>query len=226
MGRAHLLADLSHVSDWIFDLDNTLYPAHVNLFEQVDVRMKTYIAKLLNMDVDAAFKIQKDYYHRYGTTLKGLMLEHQVEPHDFLHYVHDIDHAPLEPDPALGEALALLNGRKFILTNGSVTHAKNVIARLGIPEHFEDIFDIVAAQFEPKPQQATYEAFVARNAISCEKAVMFEDLPQNLEAPKTLGMATVLVVERGADKRAAKAAHIDLVIDDLTGFLADFTAKA
>lgn len=218
------MSDLSHIDSWIFDLDNTLYPAHVNLFEQVDVRMKTYIAKLLNLPVEEAFRIQKDYYHRYGTTLKGLMLEHHIEPHDFLDYVHDIDHAPLEPDPALGEALANLKGRKFILTNGSETHARNVIGKLGIPHHFEDIFDIVAARFEPKPQQSTYEAFVARNTIAPETAIMFEDLPQNLEAPKALGMATVLVVERGANKKAASANHIDMVIDDLTAFLADFTA--
>lgn len=212
----------SHINAWIFDLDNTLYPPHVNLFEKVDVRMKTYISNLLGLPLDEAFRVQKEYYHRYGTTLKGLMLEHEIDPHDFLSYVHDIDHSPLEPDPALGEALANLPGRKFILTNGSVTHAQNIIARLGIPQHFEDIYDIVAADFEPKPSRRPYEHFVARNGVDASKAIMFEDLPQNLEAPKALGMATVLVTPRGEATSTKKAAHIDVVTDDLTAFLADY----
>ena len=213
---------LSHIDTWVFDLDNTLYPPHINLFDKVDVRMKTYISRLLGLPVDEAFRVQKDYYHRYGTTLKGLMLEHEVDPHDFLQYVHDIDHSPLEPDPALGEALANLPGRKFILTNGSVTHARNIIDRLAIPHHFEDIYDIIAAEFEPKPSRLTYERFISRHDVAASTSVMFEDLPQNLEAPKALGMTTVLVIPRGEAREGHKAAHIDFVVDDLTAFLADY----
>src|SRR5690606_7433055 len=124
---------------WIFDLDNTLYPHHTNLFAQVDVRIREYVERLLGLPPEAAQKLQKDYYRRYGTTLRGLMQEHAISPDDFLEYVHDIDHSPIEPNPKLAAAIKALPGRKFIFTNGSRRHAEKVGERLGFTDHFEDI---------------------------------------------------------------------------------------
>ena len=221
------------VESWIFDLDNTLYPPRSNLFAQVDQRMGEFISRLLDVDRLEAKRIQKAYYRDYGTTLRGLMSEHGVDPHAFLAYVHDIDHSPIAADPALGSALSLLPGRKFVLTNGSRAHAQAVLSRLGIEEHFEDLFDIVAAEFEPKPARAPYERFLDRFGISADRSAMFEDLPRNLEIPHTLGMRTVLVVGETADGpdhrqawerlpwegEAADQPHIHHVVDDLADFL-------
>jgi len=232
-GRFASRADsFTEIDTWIFDLDNTLYPPHSNLFAQVDQRMGAFIADLLGIDVVEAKRLQKDYYRDYGTTLRGLMTVHGIDPHDFLAFVHDIDHSPIEPDPALGSALSLLEGRKFVLTNGSRAHAEKIIGKLGIEGHFEDLFDIIAADFEPKPARPPYDRFVARHGIDPARAAMFEDLPRNLTVPKTLGMQTVLVVARQevsdetADFRqrwevdVEEPGTIDHVTDDLADFLA------
>ena len=141
------------VETWVFDLDNTLYPHHLNLWQQVDERIRDYIADFLKVPHDEAFRLQKDYYRRYGTTMRGMMTEHGLSPDDYLDFVHQIDHSPLEPNPALGAALEKLPGRKLILTNGTRKHADAVMRRLNVHEHFEDIFDIVAAELEPKPSR-------------------------------------------------------------------------
>jgi putative hydrolase of the HAD superfamily len=215
------------VETWVFDLDNTLYPHHLNLWQQVDVRIRDYIADFLKVPHEQAFKIQKDYYKRYGTTMRGLMTEHGLEPDDYLDFVHKIDHSPLEPNPALGAALEQLPGRKLILTNGTRKHADAVMKRLAVHEHFEDIFDIVAAELEPKPSPRTYQRFLERHDVDPAKAAMFEDLARNLEAPHALGMTTVLVVpeaqrevfREGWELEGRDAAHVDHLTDDLTGFL-------
>jgi putative hydrolase of the HAD superfamily len=219
--------DFSAVETWVFDLDNTLYPLHTNLWRQVDLRIRDYVAQFLKVSEDDAFRIQKDYYLRYGTTMRGLMSEHGADPDDYLAFVHAIDHSPLEPNPALGRAIAALPGRKLILTNGTVAHAHAILERLGIGEHFEDIFDIVAAELEPKPAAQTYAKFLARHAVDAERAAMFEDLARNLEEPHRLGMTTVFVVPP-ADKTVIRqpweaegrdAPFVDHVTDDLTGFI-------
>jgi len=225
---AALRAAFAGVEAWIFDLDNTLYPAHTNLFAQVSERITRYVASRFDLGDEAAYALQKDYYKRYGTTLHGLMVEHDIDPHDFLHKVHDIDHSPLEPDPALGAALAELPGRKFVLTNGSRGHAEGVTRALGIDAHFEDMFGIVEANFEPKPARAPYDTFIARNGIEPTRAVMFEDMARNLDVPKALGMRTVLVTGEGLDTAEWRGAwenegqdadHVDFVTDDLADFL-------
>lgn len=217
----------SHVTTWIFDLDNTLYPHHLNLWQQVDERIRDYIATFLGMSHDDAFRLQKDYYRRYGTSMRGLMTEHGMKPDEFLDFVHQIDHSPLEPNPALGGALERLPGRKLILTNGTRKHADAVMRRLDIHGHFEDVFDIVAAELEPKPSQRTYERFLARHDVDPANAAMFEDLARNLTVPHALGMTTVLVVPEGTrevfredwELEGRDAAHVDYVTDDLSGFL-------
>src|SRR6185312_7841836 len=183
--------NFGHVETWVFDLDNTLYPHHLNLWQQVDDRIRAFIADFLKVPGEQAFAIQKDYYKRYGTTMRGLMTEHNLKPDDYLEFVHKIDHSPLTPNPALGDAIEKLPGRKLILTNGTRKHADAVMKKLAVHEHFEDVFDIVAAELEPKPSQKTYERFLTLHDVDPHKAAMFEDLARNLEAPHALGMTTV-----------------------------------
>ncbi len=223
----------AHVETWVFDLDNTLYPHHVNLWQQVDVRIRDFVAQYLNVPKDEAFKIQKDYYKRYGTTMRGMMTEHGLKADDFLAYVHQIDHSPLEPNPAMGAAIEKLPGRKLILTNGSRAHAGAVLERLGIATNFEDVFDIVAAELEPKPARQTYMKFLKLHGVDPSKAAMFEDLARNLVTPHDLGMTTVLVVPDGTknvvredwELEGRDAAYVDHITDNLTGFLAAIKAS-
>jgi len=222
------------VETWVFDLDNTLYPHHLNLWQQVDERIRAYVVDLLKVSKDEAFRLQKDYYKRYGTTMRGLMTEHGMKPDDYLEFVHRIDHSPLTPNPALGLALEKLAGRKLILTNGTRKHAEAVMQRLEIDRHFEDVFDIAAADLDPKPLPRVYERFLARHKVDPHKAAMFEDLARNLETPHALGMVTVLVVPQGQrevfredwEMEGRDDPHVDYVTDDLAGFLARLVAAA
>ena len=217
----------AHVTDWVFDLDNTLYPHHSNLFSQIDVKMTAYVSELLQLPRDEARKLQKELYLEYGTTLNGLMERHGIDADDFLNKVHDIDYSWVDPDPKLGDAIKALPGRKFIFTNGDRGHAERTARQLGILDHFDDIFDIVAADLTPKPARETYDKFVGLHRVDTAHAVMFEDLARNLAVPKILGMTTVLIVpnnfepafseiwERDPDKDD----DVDYVTDDLAGFL-------
>ena len=222
-----------HVETWVFDLDNTLYPHHVNLRQQVDERIRDYIADFLKIGHEEAFRLQKDYYKRYGTSMRGLMTEHDMKPDDFLDFVHQIDHSPLEPNPALGAAIAQLCGRKLILTNGTRRHAETVLARLKLEKHFDDVFDIVAAELEPKPSPQTYDRFLKAHAIDAGKAAMFEDLARNLAVPHALGMTTVLVVPERTrevfredwELEGRDAPHVDHVTENLVGFLETVAAR-
>lgn len=225
-----MAADLRHADVWVFDLDNTLYPAEKHLFRQIDARMTEFVRRELGVEEDTARRLQKDYYVKYGTTLSGLMLEHGVSPDAFLAHVHDIDLSVLDHDEDLRLALAALPGRRYIHTNGSVRHAENVIGKLGLSGLFDDIFDIRAAEFTPKPHVEGYRRFIDRAAFDPRAAVMFEDLAHNLEAAHALGMTTVLVcsaaewfADEPAGKRPARPgdahAHVHHVTDDLTAFL-------
>jgi len=217
----------AHVTDWVFDLDNTLYPHHSNLFSQIDVRMTAYVSELLALPRDEARKLQKELYLKYGTTLNGLMELHGIDSDDFLQKVHDIDYSWLVPDPVLDTALRQLPGRKFIFTNGDRGHAERAARQLGILDDFDDIFDIVAADLTPKPARQTYEKFARLHAVTGRNAVMFEDLARNLSVPKALGMTTVLVVPHNFEptfseiweRDPAFDDDVDFVTDDLAGFL-------
>jgi putative hydrolase of the HAD superfamily len=219
--------DFANVEAWVFDLDNTLYPHHLNLWRQVDEKIRDYIARFLNITREQAFRLQKDYYQRYGTTMRGMMTEHAMAPDEYLEVVHQIDHSPLTPNPELGDAIEQLPGRKLILTNGTRKHAEAVMRRLEIDRHFEDVFDIAAADLDPKPLPQVYDRFLARHGVDATKAAMFEDLSRNLEVPYLLGMTTVLVVPQGArevfreewELAGRDAPHVDHVTDDLVGFL-------
>jgi putative hydrolase of the HAD superfamily len=190
---------------WVFDLDNTLYPASCNLFDQVDVRMNAFIRELLSVDEDEAGRLRKHYYKTYGTTLRGLMIEHAMPADRFLEFVHAVDLTPISPDPALDRALGGLIGRRLIFTNGSMRHAENVVARLGVGHRFDGIFDIVAADYVPKPDPAPYNAFLRQHGVDPTAACMIEDLPRNLVPAAALGMTTVLV--EGNHELDAAAAH-------------------
>ena len=212
---------------WVFDLDNTLYPAECNLFAQVDKRMGEYISGLLGVTLPEAKQVQKRYYIEHGTTLAGLMKVNGIEPSHFLDYVHDIDYSPVPDSPGLGRAIAGLPGRRLIFTNGSRRHAQCVVERLGVSRLFEDIFDIVDADYVPKPREACYHSFLAAHAVEPAAAAMFEDLPHNLEAPHGLGMTTVLVHASQSDHPIYRDIkgwsrlpdHVHHMTEDLTGFL-------
>lgn len=211
----------------MFDLDNTLYPHDLNLWQQIDDRIRAFVSDFLGVTKDDAFRVQKDYYRRYGTTMRGLMAEHGLKPDDFLEFVHQIDHSPLQPNPALGDAIERLPGRKLILTNGTRKHAAAVMQRLEIDRHFEDVFDIAAADLDPKPLPQVYERFLKKHGVDPNRAAMFEDLARNLSVPHALGMTTVLVVppatrevfREGWELEGREAPHVDYVTDDLASFL-------
>jgi putative hydrolase of the HAD superfamily len=222
-----------HVETWVFDLDNTLYSHHLNLWHQVDERIRSFVANFLKISKEDAFRLQKDYYKRYGTTMRGLMAEHKLNPDDYLDYVHQIDHSPLVPNRTLGDALEKLPGRKLILTNGTRKHADAVMKRLEIDHHFEDVFDVVAADLDPKPLPKVYDRFLAKHGVDPSRAAMFEDLSRNLEVPHLLGMTTVLVVPEGErvvlreawELEGHDALHVDHLTDNLAGFLQRIIAQ-
>jgi putative hydrolase of the HAD superfamily len=215
------------IRDWVFDLDNTLYPHHSNLFSQIDVRMTAYVAELLKLSREDARILQKELYKEYGTTLNGLMLRHNIDPDDFLQKVHDIDYSWVAPNPSLGEAIKALPGRKFIFTNGDRAHAERAATQLGILDEFDDIFDLIAAKLTPKPARETYDRFIDLHKVVGSNAAMFEDLARNLTVPKQLGMTTVLIVPRNFEptfseiweRDAEFEDAVDFVTDDLEAFL-------
>lgn len=224
-----------HVETWVFDLDNTLYSARHRLFDQIDQRMGQFISEMFKVDRSQARHIQKDYFFRYGTTLRGLMSEHDIEPDHFLDFVHDIDHSVLPADAGLNEALSRLDGRKLIFTNGTVQHAEDVLAASGLSGHFEVIFDIKASDYEPKPGRRPYEKFIDHAGFDPRSAAMFEDIARNLEVPHDLGMTTVLVTdgdnEDGAMINALNgdstgAHYVHHTTGDLGRFLSGLTEKS
>jgi putative hydrolase of the HAD superfamily len=217
----------THIDTWIFDLDNTLYPASCNLFAQVDHRMGEFIAKTIGVPYAHARHLQKAYYRQFGTTLSGLMQVHKLKPEPFLEYVHDIDLSMLPELPDLVAAISRLEGRRLIFTNGSRRHAENVAAKIGLLHLFEDICDIAALGFVPKPEAEAFARMTAQHAIDSTSAAMFEDMPHNLEVPHRLGMTTVLVHSDYIDHPAQLKmrdwqelpGHIDHMTRELTGFI-------
>ena len=234
--RKHTIRNVgafAHKDIWVFDLDNTLYPAGSDLWPKIDARITLFLAHLFGLDGMSSRALQKYYYQRYGTTLRGLMEEHRISADEYLAFTHDIDRSGLIPNHSLAGAITALPGRKLILTNGSRDHALRTAKALGLDEMFEDIFDIVAADFIPKPQAAAYERFFDKHDVDPKRSVMFEDLARNLIVPHARGMTTALVVpapgqkdHREAFEVASEVAppHIDFVTSDLEGFLVDIVA--
>jgi putative hydrolase of the HAD superfamily len=217
--------DFRHVDAWIFDLDNTLYPASSDLFAQIDVRMSSYVAEFLSLPLDEAKRIQKAYYHDHGTTLNGLMKIHGADPEPFLAHAHDIDLSPIAPDPELNAIIARLPGRRFVLTNGCRNHAARVLDRLGLGSVIDDVWDIRAMSFKPKPDPTAYETLIAHAKLDPRKAAMFEDLARNLVPARALGMTTVWLnngsawSKQGPEFPVVQSHDIDHETADLTAFL-------
>ena len=226
-GDSITTSEFGDTKTWVFDLDNTLYPAESNLFAQMDVKMQEFIAKYLGVPQAYARHLQKNYYRQFGTTLAGMMTVHKMEPTDFLEYVHDLDLANVSENPRLSDAIGHLPGRKLIFTAGSRKHAENVAGKIGILDHFEDIMDIVDADFHPKEQAGAYDLFLKKHGVTATEAAMFEDMPHNLMVPHTLGMKTVLVysqtvkhpVARKVRSWSSPPEHIHHMTSDLTEFL-------
>ena len=222
-----MLAKFRHVEAWVFDLDNTLYPPDSDLWPMIDERITLFLMEMFGLDGVSSRALQKHFYRRYGTTLRGLIDEHKIDPAEFLAFVHDIDRSTLAPNPSLAVEIAALPGRKLILTNGSRDHALRTAERLGLGELFEDAFDIVAASFVPKPAPAAYEAFFRKFAIEPTRAAMFEDIARNLIVPHQRGMTTILVqpsakqkdFREPEDRRDEDIPDIDFATSDLVGFL-------
>jgi len=211
------------VGTWIFDLDNTLYPASCRLFDQVQVRIRQYIRENLGLSETEALALQKRYFQEHMTTLRGLIVNDGIDPHHFLDFVHTIDLSALSADPALDRAIAALPGRKVIFTNGSVPHATRVMERVGIGHHFEAIFDIVASDFVPKPDLSVYQRLCDMHRIDPATAVMIDDMPRNLLPAHQLGMTTVLVkTDDEWTGPEIDPSFIHHVTEDLAGFLAPY----
>ena len=225
--ESDLPAKFGHVSTWVFDLDNTLYPADCGLWPKINERVTLYLMALTGLDGLSARALQRYYYHLHGSTLCGLVEEAAIDPDHFLAFVHDVDRSALRRDARLARQVARLPGRRIIFTNGSRDHALLTLARLGLDDLFEDAFDIVASGLSSKPSPRAYEAFFDRCGVDPACAAMFEDLAKNLLAAKARGMTTTLVTPAAearderetVDAEGRDAAYVDFVTDDLAGFL-------
>jgi putative hydrolase of the HAD superfamily len=217
--RAAMLPALAHVDTWIFDLDNTLYPARADLFGHIDRRMTQFVAELLGLERDAAWRLQKDYFLEHGTTLAGLMAEHKVDPHAFLAYVHDIEMDALEANAPLAAAIARLPGRKLVFTNGDKPYALKVLDRLGLGESFEAVHDIHAMDLVPKPDPSAYAGLCRAFDIAPSRALFVEDMARNLKPAKAIGMTTVWVDNGSEQHHDADRTYVDFVTDDITTWL-------
>ena len=197
---------------WVFDLDNTLYHSSINLFDQIDKRMCDYVSKFLNIPASDAYKVQKSFFREYGTTLRGMMECHNMDPGPYLEYVHDIDLSNVKIDTVMVNALETLPGQKIIFTNATKNYAKRVIKCLGLEPQIENIFDIIDAGYIPKPAPEIYSHFIDKYHINPKKAIMVEDMARNLVPATNLGMKTVWV------KTGQPWAHngIDLIKPDYT----------
>jgi putative hydrolase of the HAD superfamily len=221
-----MLAPFRHVDCWIFDLDNSLYPASANLFALIDARMTAFIQQLLGCGHEEARRTQKRYFHEHGTTLAGLMATHGVDPRDFLDHVHDIDLARITADPRLVDALGRLPGRKYVFTNGDEAYAGRVLDKLGLANAFDGLHDIHAMDYVPKPDPRCYAALCERYAIDPKRALFVEDMARNLAPAKALGMTTVWV-DNGSEQAGAGAdpAFIDHRITDIGEWLGEIVGE-
>lgn len=210
---------LRHIRNWIFDLDNTLYPVSANLFAMIDVRITEYVQGVIGGTREEAHRLQKLYFHAHGTTLSGLIAEHGTDPHDYLSYVHDVDMTVLETNAALIEGLARLPGRKLVFTNGDVVYATRVLDRLGLGESFEAVHDIHATSYRPKPHPHAYQGLCEAYDIDPAESLFVEDMARNLAPAKAIGMTTVWI-DNGSEQTPDPARDfIDYTITDLGAWL-------
>jgi putative hydrolase of the HAD superfamily len=217
---------LRHIDSWIFDLDNTLYPARTDLFALIDVRMTQFISDLLGVGIEEARQVQKEYFYEHGTTLSGLMAMHGTDPHEFLAYVHNIELDRVGHDADLVEAIARLPGRKLVFTNGDAPYAQRVLDRLGLGGSFEAIHDIHAMGLVPKPDPSAYIGICDRWGLNPNTALFAEDMVRNLKPAKAIGMATLWINNGSEQANAASCpSFVDFETDDLSRWLGEFTGE-
>jgi len=229
---AHASApDFRHIGVWVFDLDNTLYPADSGLFAQIETRMTLFVQRYLGLDRDEARRVQKAYYRDHGTTLGGLMHLHGLNPEDYLAFVHDIDLTGVEADARLAHAISSLPGRRFVFTNGCRHHAGRVLDRRALSHFFEDCWDIRTVSFCPKPDPNSYREVLAAVGAAPAQTAFFDDIPRNLVPAHELGCTTVLISndsvwsKQGPDQPKVRSEHIDYETDDLCGFLEEIRIR-
>ncbi|HEX4157185.1 MAG TPA: pyrimidine 5'-nucleotidase [Rhizomicrobium sp.] len=217
--------DFRHIDVWIFDLDNTLYPAESRIFAQIEARMTLFVQQFLKLDEQEARRVQKAYYREHGTTLNGLMRVHGADPDAYLAFVHDIDISALGADAALARAIARLPGRRFVFTNGCRNHASRILERLALSGFFEELWDIRTIAFRPKPDPDSYRAVLARAGAKPARAAMFDDIARNLAPAHELGCTTIWLrndsewSKQGPEHPHVSPAHIDYETSDLCAFL-------
>jgi putative hydrolase of the HAD superfamily len=212
---------LAHIDAWVFDLDNTLYPASCDLFGLIDKRMTAYVARITGLPTEEAYQLQKGYFRQHGTTLSGLIADHGVDPHHFLEDVHAIEMDVLQEDRRLIEAIARLPGRKLIFTNGDAPYARRVLERVGLSDSFEAIHDIHAMAYEPKPAAAAYASMIQAFRIDPAHALFADDMVRNLKPAKALGLTT-LWIDNGSEQAGDDSDHhIDYRTADLGHWLHD-----
>jgi putative hydrolase of the HAD superfamily len=219
-------ARLDHVRNWVFDLDNTLYPHGARLFEQVDRRITDYIARFFKVDRDEAYKIQKGYFHTRGTTLSGLMAEHGVDPYEYLADVHDIEMEMLDENAPLAAAIARLPGRKIIFTNADAPYAGKILERLGLGESFEAIHDVHAAQYRPKPAPEAYRHLCDAYGLEPTQSLFADDMARNLKPAKQIGMTTLWVDNGSEQGEEGDRDFVDFTTRDITHWLHDILEEA
>ncbi|WP_323762003.1 pyrimidine 5'-nucleotidase [Maricaulis sp.] len=229
--RADSRADMRHITHWVFDLDDTLYPSDAPIMAQVERRMTQYVARLMDLPETEAKVVQKSYWRDYGTTLNGLMANHTIDVHEFLDFVHDVDATVIKPDPDLARHIAALPGKRLVYTNGSLKHAENILDHMGLTHLFNDIFDVEASGFQPKPLQAGFDRFIGHHALPAHEAVFFEDSLRNLKTAHAMGFTTVLVRAKAGTRSEDVAMadehpdHIHHAIDCLPTFLGDVRVR-
>ena len=220
------MKELKNIKYWLFDLDNTLYSGATKVFDQVDKKMSMFISSKLNISKEEAKKIQKNYFVEYNTTLNGMIKNHKIDANEFLEFVHDIDLSFLKKDKQLEEEISKINGKKIIFTNGSRAHAINVTKRLGIERYFDDIFDIVSADFIPKPSPETYKKIIEKYKIEPQYSIFIEDIARNLKPAYELGMKTVWIEnEEPWAAEFSDSNFINYKTDNLSKFLKEINEQ-
>ena len=218
--------NLNKINSWIFDLDNTLYHPSLKIFEEIDSRMQKFISLRLGISLKKAWMLQKEYFRKYGATLKGLMKFHQIDPKQFLDYVQKIDLEKIKVNPELKSALAKLNGTKIVYTNSTKNYANRILKRLGLKKSFDGIFDIIDANYIPKPSDRSYKMLLKNFNLIPEESIIFEDLPQNLVPASKLGMRTVWVKnEETQNLRNNYALSVNFTTKNLTKWIQKLTRK-
>ena len=220
------MKELAKIKYWIFDLDNTLYSGDTKVFDQVDKKMSKFISEKLNVSLEEAKKIQKNYFHEYNTTLNGMIKNHEIDANEFLEFVHDVDLDFLKEDKLLKREISNLNGKKFIFTNGSKAHAANVTKRIGIEKLFDGVFDIVESDFIPKPSIEPYKKIIEKFKIEPQYSIFIEDIARNLKPAHELGMKTVWI--KNDEPWAAKfsdSGFINYKTDNLAKFLKEINKQ-